>query len=245
MNKLFTGKLRLVSFSVFLVGVISLAVGYYPKAKAPQGPQGFTLYSTMFTTAKDGEPVKTGSRVRYQRSDGRFKQETTYYNADGTVRKVDVLFGQPNRGVFTIDETRKTSEFVSPLKPSSIIISEENLRKDHHNILREEAFIGYRVLVSRLNDDGNGSYTELYHAPALMGFPIKTVNVNSGGYKLVIEPTKIVLGDPPEADLNDARKYPVAYSLYEQKIKALDERGENQIATEMKRILQSAKDSKP
>jgi hypothetical protein len=228
-----------------LVGVISLAVGYYTKAKAPQGSQGFTLYSTMFTTAKDGQPVKTGSRVRYQRSDGRFKQETTYYNADGTIRKVDVLFGQPNRGVFTIDETRKTSEFVSPLKPSSIIISEEDLRKDHHNTLREEDVMGYRVLVSRLNDDGNGSYTELYHAPALMGFPIKTVNINSGGYKLVIEPTKIVPGDPQAADLNDIRKYPVAYSLYEEKIKALDERGENQIATEMKRILQSAKDSKP
>lgn len=245
MNRLFTGKLRLVSFSVFLVGVISLAVGYYTKAKVPQHPQGFTLYSTMFTTAKDGQPVKTGSRVRYQRSDGRFKQETTYYNADGTVRKIDVLFGQPNRGVFTIDETRKISEFVSPLKPSSIIISEEDLRKDHHNILREEAFMGYRVLVSRLNDDGNGSYTELYHAPALMGFPIKTVNVNSAGYKLVIEPTQILLGNPREVDVNDARNYPVAYGLYEQKIKALDERGESQTATEMKGILQAAKNAKP
>ena len=245
MKKLMKHKLRLISFSILIAGMISIALVYYSKAKAPQAMQGFTLYSTMFTTPKDGQPVKTGSRIRYQRSDGRFKQETTYYNADGSVRKVDVLFGQPNRGVFSIDENSRTTEFVSTLHPSSIIRSEEDLHQSHRNVIREERILGYRVLVARPNDDGNGSYTELYHAPDLMGFHIKTVDVNAAGYKLVIEPTRIVPGDPPAAALSDDRNYPASFESYEQKVKALEERGETQTATEMKRILQAAKDAKP
>lgn len=245
MNNSFTHKLRIVAGSVFMIGVISLTLVYYSKAKSPQGAQGFTLYSNMFTTPKDGQQVRTGTRIRYQRSDGKFKQETTYYNADGSIRKVDVLFGQPNRGVFSIDESAKTTEFVSTLRPSSIIVSEEDLRKNHHNIVREETIQGYRVMVARLNDDGNGSYTELYHAPDLMGFQIKTVDVNSTGYTLVIEPTRIVPGDPSDAILNDSRNYPVTYNLYEQKIKALEERGQIEAANEMRRLVQAAKDGKP
>ena len=247
MKSLMRTKLRLVSSLILIAGVISLALTYYSRAKAPKTPkatQGFTLYSTMFTTPKDGQPVKTGSRVRYQRSDGQFKQETTYYNADGHVQKVDVLFGQPNRGVFATDENSRTTEFVSTLHPSSIIRSEEDLHQSHRNIIREDRILGYRVIVARPDDDGNGSYTELYHAPDLMGFHIKTAVVNES-YKLVIEPTRIVPGDPPEAALRDDRNYPVSYDLFERKVEALEERGDAQTANEMKRILDAVKNRKP
>lgn len=245
MKNVFTHKLRIAALSVFTAGVVTFSLALYSKAKPKQSVQGFTLYSTMTTTPKDGQPVKTGTRVRYQRSDGTFKQVTTYYNPDGAVRKTDVLFGEPNHGVFAVDEKAKTTEFISGLKPSSIIISEDDLLKNHHNIVREDSILGYRVMVARLNDDGNGSYLELYHAPALMGFQIKTVDVNTAGYKLVIEPTKIVLGDPSNADLSASSNYPIAYNIYEQKIKALEERGENESATEMKHILEASKSGKP
>lgn len=57
--------------------------------------------------------------------------------------------------------------------------------------------MGYKVLVARDGDDSN--YTELYHAPSLMGFQIKTLSVGPDS-TLKIEPTKIVPGNPPASE---------------------------------------------
>lgn len=238
MKYLFSHKLRILALTIFGLGVVSVSFAYFSNRQPQGNAQGFTLHSTMTTTAVGGNPLKTGSRVRYQRSDGSFRQVTTYYNPDGSTSRTDILFGQPNRGVFLVQEKTKTIEFVSSLSPKSIVLSEADLHAGHRNIVREETVMGYKVLVARLGDDS--SFTELYHAPALMGFQIKTVSVGPTG-TMTIEPNKIVLGNPSDSDLKDIPKYPVAYNLYEEKIKVLEDRGESEVAKQMRETLREAR----
>jgi hypothetical protein len=235
-------KRRAVSISVFALGFVSLTLVFYYRAFPQSQATGFTLYSTMTTKSKDGTPVTTGTRVRYQAADGTFKQITTYLGPDGSVVKTDILFGKPNRGVFSVDSKTQTIEFVSSLSPKSILLSEQDLRQTHHNILREETMLGHRVLVSRLGDDEK--YTELYHAVDLMGFQIKTVEVGPNA-TLTIEPTKVVVGNPSQEELRNLPRYPISFSLYEQKIKTIEERGDSETAQQMREILRVAKSTSP
>jgi hypothetical protein len=239
MKYLFSHKLRVLALAMFGLGVVSASFAYWSNNSSQDAPQGFTLRSTMITTLKTtGIPMRTGELVRYQRSDGSFKQVTTYYRPDGTISKTDILFGQPNRGVFSVDEKMKAIEFVSGLNKKSIVLSETDLHVGHGNIVREEKVLGYRVLVARLGDDS--SFRELYHAPALMGFQIKTVSVGPAG-TLTIEPSKIVVGDPSDSDVTVPSTYLVAYNLYEEKIKTMEERGDSESAKQMREILRTAK----
>jgi hypothetical protein len=239
MKKLLFHKLRVCALVLLGLGAVSASVAVYSTAKSHRNAQGFTLYSTM-TTAMGGTEAKTGSRVRYQRSDGSFKQITTYYRADGTVSKTDILLGQPNRGVFAVDERAKSLEFVSGLSANSIVLAESDLHAGHRNVVREEKLLGYRVLVARVGDGNErAGYTELYHAPELMGFQIKTVAVTPAA-TLTIEPTRIVAGEPAARDL-EPPPYPVNYELYEEKIKTMEERGEVETARQMREILRIAR----
>jgi hypothetical protein len=240
MKTILSHKLRFASLAVLGLGVVALILAYQSRATSQEGRQGFTLYSTMTTIMEGGTPAITGTRIRYQRADGSFKQVTTYLAPDGTTTKTDILYGLPNRGVFLVEEKEKRIEFISSLSEKSIVLSEEDLHSVHRNIVREENLLGYRVLVARVGDDSD--YTELYHAPSLMGFQIKTVSANPTS-TLTIEPTKIVLGNPPASEIANVPRYPMSYLLFEEKIKTVEDRGSAEAAQKMRETLRAAKNA--
>lgn len=242
MKTILAHKLRFASLAVLGLGVVALILAYQSRATSQEGRQGFTLYSTMTTIMQDGSQAITGNRIRYQRADGSFKQVTNYLAPDGTVTKTDILFGSPNRGVFLVEERAKKIQFLSSLSEKSIALSEKDLHSSHRNIVREETLMGYRVLVARDGDDS--TYTELYHAPSLMGFQIKTVSVGPDS-TLKIEPTKIVPGNPAASEIAKVPRYPMAYDLFEEKIKTVEERGGVEAAQQMRETLRAAKNASP
>ena len=200
--KSLNGKYRSLSLIVFLLGVASVTYAYFISQSAAQYASGFTLTSKM-TLRPSGSNTSqtTGSRVRYQKSDGSFKQITTYLKADGTPGKTITLVGVLGRGVFEFTDNAVRMEFLSPMRSEIPVKSEAEIKDiHHHNRLRDEVVQGYKTLVVRLPGESPNSFTELYHAFALQDFPIKTVNVTDAGV-LTIEPTKIELGEPSEKDL--------------------------------------------
>ena len=242
MKSILSHKLRLASLCVLGLGVVALILAYQSRATSQGGRQGFTLYSTMTTIMQGGTPAITGTRIRYQRADGSFKQVTTYLAPDGKTSRTDILYGSPHRGVFLVDEGDKRIEFISSLSEKSIALSEEDLHGSHRNIVGEETLMGYKVLVARDGDDTN--YTELYHAPSLMGFQIKTVSVGPDS-TLKIEPTKIVLGNPAASEIANVPHYPMSYILFEEKIQTMEERGSADAARQMRETLRAAKSASP
>jgi hypothetical protein len=243
MKTILSHKLRFASIGVLGLGVVAVILAYQSGATSQEGRQGFTLYSTMTTIMQDGVPRVTGNRIRYQRADGSFKQVTNYTAADGTTTKSDILYGLPNRGVFLVNERDKKVEFLSSLSEKSIALSEEDLHSSHRNIIREDNLMGYRVLVARVGDDSD--YTELYHAPSLMGFQIKTVSVSPTA-TLKIEPTKIVIGNPPPSEIANVPRYPMTYDLFEDKIRTVEERGGSpEAAQRMRETLRAARNASP
>jgi hypothetical protein len=240
MNKVLFERFRKLSLVVFILGLATAGFAYYVTSSPKPATTGFTLYSRIsFTRVGSSESRTTGSRVRYQKSDGSFKQITTYLNADGTAKKPNFLFGLLGRGVFEVSGDDKAMSFLSPMRAQIPPVSEAELRNTHsHDILRDETLLGYKTIVVRILGDSS-SYTELYHALDLQGLQIKTVEVSDAG-TMVIEPTKIQLGEPAEGDLS-MPSLPISYDLFEDKIKTLEERGQSETAERLRQQLRKAK----
>ena len=242
MNSL-SGKYRSLSLIVFFGGVASVTYAYFLSQSAAQyATTGFTLTSKMtFRPSGLNTSQTTGSRVRYQKSDGSFKQITTYWKTDGTLGRTITLVGILGRGVFEFTENADRMEFLSPMRSEIPMKSEAEIRDTHHhNRLRDEVVQGYKTLVVRQpGGESPNSFTDLYHAYALQDFPIKTVNVTDAGV-LTIEPTKIELGEPSENDLA-LPNLPVSYERFEQKIQIMEESGRRDTAETMRRQLLDAK----
>jgi len=241
MNSL-SGKYRTISVLVFFLGVATVTYAYITSQPAMQSATtGFTLTSKMtFTPSGSNTNQITGSRVRYQKSNGAFKQITTYLKADGTPDKVVTLVGVLGRGVFEFSENAQSMEFLSPMRAQIPMMSEAEIRNTHHhNSLRDDVVQGYKTLVVRLPGENSKAFTELYHAFALQDFPIKTINVTDAGI-LTIEPTKIELGEPSH-NLLALPNLPISYERFEQKIQSMEESGRHDTAETMRQQLLDAK----
>ncbi len=233
---------KILAVTVFMAGVVAAGLAYTVKRAQGEHPAvGFYMASTqVFTPAGSGQPSLHATIERYQKADGSFKLVTTYYKPDGTVRRVDTCFGQAGRGVFQVDEKKRSLNFLSPMRDGAHVLTEAMMRQDPH-VVRDETVLGYKTIVVRLPDsDGSGAYTELYGAPALQGQIIKSVDVSESGVT-VIEPTKIVRGEPDAAVFEATPAYPVNYDLFEEKIKSVEEAGHSKAAEEMRRQLQRLK----
>lgn len=241
MNSL-SAKHRTISLTVFFLGVATVTFAYFTsQPTANYVSTGFTLTSRMtFIPAGSNTAQITGSRVRYQKSNGSFKQITTYLKADGTPDKTITLVGVLGRGVFEFADNAQNMEFISPMRAQIPIMSEAEIRNTHHhNMLRDEVVLGHKTLVVRLPGETSKAFTELYHAFALQDFPIKTVNLTYAGV-LTIEPTKIELGEPSQNDLA-LPNLRVSYERFEQKIEAMESSGRHDTAETMRQQLLEAK----
>ena len=234
-------KFRALSLVMLVLGLATASLAVWRLRTPAQVGPGFILHSKMTFTPANGGPTEVrASRVRYQKSDGSFKQITNYLNADGKPSRTDTLMGILGRGVFEFTENDKTITFVSAMRSQIPPTSESELRKiHHHNTLRDATVLGYKTLVVRLPGDSPDSYTELYHAIDLQGFQVKTISVSDAG-TMTIEPTKIETLELSEENF-ELPKLPISYERFEEKIKAMEESGQKETAALLRQQLQDAK----
>lgn len=235
MSYTFSKRFRTLSIAVFLLGAVTAGITFLSRVLARRSTP-YTMTLTRTLTPRDGDPIHAATEVRYQRSDGSWKQVTVYFDRGGVVQKVDTMLGRVGEGVFQLDNENKALSFISPMEVRAGDTSVPNLRNDP-KFVREDSVRGYKTNVLRFSEESGSGYVEVYYAPALRNFPVKTVTSSDGGTS-VIEMTQIELGSPSESEFNELPAWPVNYDRYEQKIKAIDDTGQHEAADQMRQEMQ-------
>ena len=195
-------KFRSLLLPLFFVFCLAIASYIVAKVRPVQGKQGFTLQITQKAYPSNGAaPILTATKVRYQKSDGSWKTETTYSNG-----RVDVGFGQPGRGVFHVDDKNQRLDYVSGWSGQDL--SEDALRK-MPGFVGEETILGYKTL--HMHSGEAGQYADTYLCPTLQSYPLRAVSGSNGGSKTIFEVTQVALGEP---SFGTPPNYPVDMARY-------------------------------
>jgi hypothetical protein len=182
-------KLKTILVPALFLLCMATAGFIVAKVHRPQNRPGCTLQITHTVYPANGSPpFLESTSVRYQKSDGSWRNETTYANG-----RVAVGFAQPGRGVFHVDEKNQKLEYLSGSSGQSI--SEDDLRRDPA-FVGEEMILGYKTFhIHSPSTVVAGDYTDSYICPALQGHPLKIV-AGSRNSKTVFEVTRVILGEP-------------------------------------------------
>jgi hypothetical protein len=221
---------------VLILGVVS--------AQSFVVPVPFTMVSEQRDFSKAGDKGSlVATKTRYVRSDGSFKEVTTSYSQDGSVRRKGTMFGITGRGVFGVSQERQKLVFVSGKDRAAHPLNEEQFRNDPFS--REDVVLGYKVRVLRISESAdNSSYSETYFAPALANAVVKMVDISGDGASTVVEAVKIDVGEPSASEFIFPN-YPVDYGPYERRISDEEAQGHPDLANEMRQIEQAAKSKSP
>jgi hypothetical protein len=237
-------RFRMISIAIFVIGAVSAGFAYsLHKRNGPQLRQrkGFTLRTK--NTSIPIIPRQPGPReithanaIRYQRSDGTFKQVRIYYNANNAVVKKAILFGIPGQGVFSLSNPQGPLQFLSSMRPKeqASYVRDDN-GHSQPNFVRDDWVQGHQTYVLRFPED-DGGYFEMYGAPELDGEALRTVSVSPGGVSIE-EVVQITLGDPDDRVFGPLPNLLVNYDLFRQKIAIAKEAGNHEVAEGMQRQL--------
>lgn len=237
-------RLRAISIAIFVIGTVSAVLAYsLQKQDGPQLRQrkGFTLKmkgTTSLVIPRQPGPreITNTTTIRYQKSDGTFKEVQTYYNANGAVVKKHIIFGIPGSGVFSINNPQGPLEFLSAMRPKdqTSFVRVDN-GHSQPNFVRDDWVLGYPTYVLRFPDE-DGGYDEIYCAPELDGEPLRRVSVSRGAVSIK-EVVEIILGDPDDRAFGSLPKLLVSYDLFKSKIATMREAGNHEAAEGMQRQL--------
>jgi hypothetical protein len=238
-------RLKLASLAVLVVGMVSASVAYSLKAgNAPRTRprKGFTITTKETTTlnnpAQWTDPQKIDHKisVKYQKTDGSWKQVTSYYKANNELVREDIRYGVPGQGVFAVDKARGTLDFISSMAPVSET-STVPFRDGHAhpNFLKDELVAGYQTYVLRFPDE-DGGYMDISLASELDDFPVRRVTV-SDSVTSISEVVSVEWGDPDDKQFGSLPQWLVNFGQYKQKIKALEDMGNQATADNMRRTL--------
>lgn len=192
-----------LSFLVLCLASAGVQVGRRNPAKPAM--QGFTLHITQTTYPSTGAPFLSATQIRQQKSDGRWKLQTTYANG-----RVDVGYGEPGRGVFAVDERNKKLEYLSGASARPLADIDWGAQP---GFAGEETILGYKTY--RIHSENDGNYTDSYMCPDLQGYPLR---LESGGVlsKTVWETTQIIPGEP---DFETTPNLPISRKRFVEKTK--------------------------
>jgi hypothetical protein len=229
-----------LAMTFIIFGAIVAIVGITHRAHQVEAQAGtmttppFTMQSTQtsYNIGGDG-PYLNATRVRYQKSDGSWKESATYYNRDGSARSSTTTLGITGLGVFEINNNSKTLTFLGPKKHSMHVEDEKSLRSDPEYV-RDDLVLGFKVMVQ--HSLSGSDFDDVYRAPELGGAIVKIVSgsVTGKGYT-VIEPKTIERGEPSESFA--VPDYPFVYSFYEAQIEKEDNRGNKDVAAKMRQVI--------
>lgn len=244
MSRQLLTRFRAISIAIFVIGAVSAGLAYsLQKRSGPQFRQrkGFTLrMKSTSTLTIPRQPVPNeithSSSIRYQRSDGTFKEVQTYFNAKDEAVKKHILFGLPGQGVFSLNNPKGPLEFLSAMPPKEqTSLVRINDGHGERSFVRDDWVQGHQTYVLRFPDE-DGGYFEMYCVAELDGQPIRTVSVSTGGVS-INEVVQITPGDPDDQVFGPLPKLLVNYDLFKSKIATMDERGKPEVARALQREL--------
>lgn len=247
-------NIRLLSIALLIAGMVSVVIAYaFPQAKGgrTRHAKGFTIVTKetiklndpkMQSLPQQADYVMT---VRYQKSDGTWKEVITAYKSNGYVLRETTSFGIPGEGAYQLDKTSGELSFLSAMPPkettSYVVISDG---REHPKFLKDDVVQGYRTYVLHYDVDKDGSYMDEYYAPDLDGYPIRSMKVAPHGVS-VTETVEITLGDPDENVFASLPKSKVNYDHFKKKMAALDQDGSHEAAATMQRDLEQQLSKEP
>jgi hypothetical protein len=237
-------RFRAISTAIFVVGAVSAGFAYsLHKRNGPQlrHRKGFTLRmksTAIPVTPRQPEPLEITHKdtIRYQRSDGTFKEVTTYYNSSDAVVKKDIVFGIPGQGVFSVNNPQGPLNFLSAMPPkekSSYVRDDDGHWQP--NFLKDDLVQGHQTYVLHFPDQ-DGGYTDMYCALDLDGEPIRQVTVESYGVH-ISEAVQIIPGDPDDNVFGPLPNLLINYDTFKRKMATMEEAGNHEAAQSMQREL--------
>jgi hypothetical protein len=231
-------KLRVLSVALFLLGLLSVSIAFALQQSNGKRPRrGFMLVTKQTSVPSDGaQHIGHTIVVRYQKSNGSWRQVRTTRDGEGKTLKRDITVGVPGQGVFKVNKDQAALEFLSSMPPKEVssYVAIIDGRNDP-SYLKDDWVAGYKTYVLRFCGD-DGGYTDLYHAPDLNGHVIKMVAVTPFGIS-VEEPIEIKIGDPDDRVFGPLPKWLVNYDRFKEKIATLEEKGKHGSAEAMRREL--------
>lgn len=239
-------KLIWISIIIF-IGLTTAAIVYgYQRDNSVQKrrAKGFTIVSKETIRFLDSKMQSHPSQadyvitVRYQKSDGTWKEVKAAYKTGGRVLREEISFGIPGDGAYKIDKATGDLIFLSQMPPKEVTsyVTVTN-GHDHPRFLRDDVVQGYSTYVLRYDVDSNGSYEEEYYAPDLDGYPIKSVKVAPYGSSFT-EALKITLGEPDDSGFASLPNFAVNYDHFKTKVAVLDRDGSHDTAGAMRKDLE-------
>lgn len=240
-------RIKFVSIALLIAGMVSVALAY--SLKQANGvklryAKGFTVVTKETVTMNDprmqSEPRQADYviTVRYQRSDGAWKEARTAYKSNGTILRENIQFGTPGRGVFDVDKARGALSFISSMPPKEVTsyvpITDGH---EHPRFLRDDTVQGYKTYVLHYVVAQDGSYEDEYYAPELDGYPIKSFKFAPYGSSIT-EAIRITLGDPDESVFGSLPNWMVDYERFKKKIQAIEDDGHHEAAEVVRRELE-------
>jgi len=242
----FSKRTKLLSIVIFVIGVVSASVAFTlqpAKGKRLRPAKGFTIVLKETISLNDPKwQAEAGQAdyvitTRYQKSDGTWKEVRTAYKANGKVLRKNIQFGIPGKGVYDIDRSRMTLNFISSMPPkeeTSFVAATDG--HDHRLFARDEVVQGYRTYVLHYVLDKDGTYEEEYYAPELNNYPIRGFKSAPYGHS-VTEMLSVTLGDPDESVFASLPQWSVDYAQFERKIQAIADDGKPETAAALQREL--------
>ena len=219
---------------VLLVGIVS--VGFTTRRTQMVMRTPYTMHSTQ-TSYNIGAPGSylNATKVKYQKANGDWKEITTYFNRDGSVKAVNTCIAITNVGVFEVNDNLRELIFISPKAHAMHLETEDQLRADP-KFVREDKVLGYKTIVEHESQIGKPDFVETHRAPALGGAIIKIVDSGATPDQYtVIEATRIDVGEPTESFNYPA--YPFSYSFYQSQIEKEELLGHKQAAASMRQLV--------
>lgn len=239
-------NIRLLSIGLLIAGLVSVAVTFvFTQAKGGRNrrAKGFTIVSKetiklndpkMQARPQQADYVMT---VRYQKSDGTWKEVITAYKSNGSVLRETTNFGIPGDGSYQFTKASGQLNFLSNMPPkevtSYVAVTDG---REHPKYTRDEVVQGYKTYVLHYEIDKDGSYMDEYYAPDLDGYPIRAMKVSPNGVS-VTEAVEITFGDPDESVFASLPKSKVNYDHFKKKMDTLEQDGHREAAATMKREL--------
>ena len=231
-----------LAVGVFLLGIATTAVGFYVRHRRQKelSVTAFSMSST-YQIFKVGvsKPLLNARIKRLQRSDGTWKEMTTYYSESGATEGQTTILGITGRGVFKINDEKQRLFFLSPKYHAVHEVNAEQMRSSGQ-FVRDDVLLGYPVVVQR-TPGGDGGFTEFFLAPSLGGTLLREMDRNRDGSFALIDADEITLGEPTDADFGPVPNYVVDYTVYERFIRDAGTNGQVDLARKMQLVLDQQK----
>jgi hypothetical protein len=204
-------KLRLIQFALlsFAVGGISfIGVRSFPTNSLLAAPTNAFLLRAVEQRTAAGHPAELREQIHAVRRDGSWVDISIKTNDPRRLQTKSITLIPQRRylvvsdeaegvSTFTLSETRALHGKVGPVDPTCVKGGDGSGKL---KIVRRDTLIGYDVVV--LQEDTGREKRELWQAPNLGCYPLRTISVFSGdageiASRQEIVATSVQLGEPP------------------------------------------------